>query len=246
MVYSQRVLSPQQPATTQYVTGGPITNGATFTKGVPITNGTSMVIGTPVTAGTRVVSGPIYSAPSSNATTVYTSPISSTVGTTSYPTFGAIQGATTSRMVPTLNSPPAINGVVSIPGSYPAGMSQSVAPVAYNRVMNAAPALSAGGGTQNVLSTLNAQRSRQGLRSLIYDPSLQAVAQRRAQLMASMGTKTHPPGSFSPGRYEGVGWSSSYSNNAVYACYTSDPSMTYAGAAMATGRDGVYFCVVYR
>ncbi len=64
--------------------------------------------------------------------------------------------------------------------------------------------------------------------------------------MAATGNKNHPPGSFSPGRYEGVGWSSSFSPSGVSACYTSDPRMTVAGAAMATGRDGVYFCVVYR
>ncbi|MEO1527157.1 MAG: CAP domain-containing protein [Planctomycetota bacterium] len=102
------------------------------------------------------------------------------------------------------------------------------------------------GGTQNVLSMLNAQRSRQGLRSLRYDPVLQAVAERRVQLMASTGRKGHPPGSFAPGRYEGVGWSSSFSPRGVSACYTSSPSMTVAGAAMARGRDGVYFAVVYR
>jgi len=106
--------------------------------------------------------------------------------------------------------------------------------------------LRATGGITNVLASINAQRSRQGIGRLQYDPQLQAVAQRRAQKMASMGLKRHPPGSFSPGRYEGVGWSSSYSPNGVSACYTSDPGMRYAGAAMATGRDGVYFAVVYR
>ncbi len=101
-------------------------------------------------------------------------------------------------------------------------------------------------GIRNVLSRLNAQRSRQGLRSLRYDSSLQAVAERRARLMASTGTKSHPPGSFAPGRYEGVGWSSSFSPSGVHACYTSDPNMTSAGAAMAQGSDGMYFVVVYR
>ena len=102
------------------------------------------------------------------------------------------------------------------------------------------------GGIQNVLGLLNGQRSRQGLRSLRYDAALQAVAERRARQMASMGMKSHPPGSFAPGRYEGVGWSSSYSPSGVHACYTSDPNMTTAGAAMVPGRDGVYFAVVYR
>lgn len=113
---------------------------------------------------------------------------------------------------------------------------------------SAAPVVSpaSSGGVSNVLSMLNRQRARQGIGTLRFDPALQAVAQRRARQMASSGTKSHPPGSFSPGRYEGVGWSSSYSPNTVMACYTSDPSMQVAGAAMATGRDGVYFAVVYR
>lgn len=101
-------------------------------------------------------------------------------------------------------------------------------------------------GVTNVLSMLNSQRARIGVRTLQFDPALQAVAQRRAQMMAARGLKGHPPGSFSPGRYEGVGWSGSYSPSRVSACFTSDPRMRYAGAAMATGRDGVYFAVVYR
>ena len=106
--------------------------------------------------------------------------------------------------------------------------------------------IQATGGVSNVMGALNAQRARRGIRALLFDPSLQAVAQRRAQRMASSGLKNHPPGSFSPGRYEGVGWSSSYSPSGVSACFTSDTRMRYAGAAMATGRDGVYFAVVYR
>ena len=101
-------------------------------------------------------------------------------------------------------------------------------------------------GASNVLSTLNAQRARQGIGQLGFDPALQAVAERRAAEMARSGSKSHPPGSYAPGRYEGVGWSSSYSPSAVSACYTSDSRMRFAGAAMATGRDGVYFAVVYR
>lgn len=106
--------------------------------------------------------------------------------------------------------------------------------------------IQASGGVSNVLGALNAQRARRGIRALLFDPALQAVAQRRAQRMAASGLKNHPPGSFSPGRYEGVGWSSSYSPSGVSACFTSDTRMRYAGAAMATGRDGVYFAVVYR
>ncbi len=101
-------------------------------------------------------------------------------------------------------------------------------------------------GTSNVLGMLNAQRARQGIASLRYDPQLQAVAERRVRQMAASSLKDHPPGSIAPGTHEGVGWSSSYSPSGVSACYTSDTRMRYAGAAMATGRDGVYFAVVYR
>ena len=101
-------------------------------------------------------------------------------------------------------------------------------------------------GVSNVLNALNGQRARQGLAGLRYDSQLQAVAERRAEQMAASGRKGHPPGSFSPGTHEGVGWSSSYSPSGVSACYTSDSRMQYAGAAMAPGRDGVYFAVVYR
>lgn len=116
----------------------------------------------------------------------------------------------------------------------------------YNAPVASSSSLQSSGGVSNVLSQLNAQRGRQGVGTLRYDPSLQVVAERRAQTMASMGLKNHPPGSFSPGTYEGVGWSSSYSPSGVSACFTSDSRMQYAGAAMATGRDGVYFAVVYR
>ncbi|MEM9585862.1 MAG: CAP domain-containing protein [Planctomycetota bacterium] len=126
--------------------------------------------------------------------------------------------------------------------------SNAVMPTSATSTVTLASSLSRAsqGGTSNVLSTLNAQRSRRGLGTLSYDPSLQAVAERRALQMAASGRKGHPPGSFSPGRYEGVGWSSSFSPSGVSACFTNDPRMRAAGAAMATGRDGVYFCVVYR
>ncbi|MCG8652880.1 MAG: CAP domain-containing protein [Pirellulales bacterium] len=106
--------------------------------------------------------------------------------------------------------------------------------------------LRASKGVINVLGALNAQRARRGIGRLRYDPQLQLVAERRARKMAASGYKNHPPGSFAPGRYEGVGWSSSFSPSRVRACFTNDSRMRYAGAAMATGRDGVYFAVVYR
>ncbi|MEL6111132.1 MAG: hypothetical protein AAFU85_34425, partial [Planctomycetota bacterium] len=166
--------------------------------------------------------------------TSYRPPISSSaVATTSYSTpvySTTIPSASSTRVspAPTYSTPTYSSPAYST--------SAAIAPVATRSAS----------GTQNVLSMLNAQRSRQGLRSLRYDPVLQSVAERRVQLMASTGRKGHPPGSFAPGRYEGVGWSSSFSPRGVSACYTSNPNMTVAGAAMARGRDGVYFAVVYR
>lgn len=153
--------------------------------------------------------------------------------------------AATSSSCPTCRQNPSVRSV-SIPGTIISSspVSSSAVPIASTVVRKTASTVR--GGISNVLATLNAQRSRQGIGTLRYDASLQAVAERRAQKMASMGIKGHPPGSFSPGTYEGVGWSSSYSPSGVSACFTSDPRMKVAGAAMATGRDGVYFAVVYR
>lgn len=119
----------------------------------------------------------------------------------------------------------------------------SVSPVSYSAESGRSVS---GNGSSNVLGMLNGQRARQGVGALSFDPQLQAVAERRARQMAQTGNKNHPPGSFSPGRYEGVGWSSSFSPSGVSACYTSDSRMRFAGAAMAVGRDGCYFAVVYR
>ena len=106
--------------------------------------------------------------------------------------------------------------------------------------------LRSSGGVSNVFSTLNAQRTGGGSFALQFDPHLQAVAERRAQQMAAQGLKNHVGGSFAPGRFEGVGWSSSYAPSGVSACFINDSRMIAAGAAMAAGRDGVYFSVVYR
>lgn len=120
------------------------------------------------------------------------------------------------------------------------------AQVQYSQPVQASTSPRSSSGASNVLDMLNNQRSRRGLGSLQYDPQLQIVAERRASRMAASGQKGHPSGSFAPGRYEGVGWNSSYSPSGVSACFTSDPRMRAAGAAMVSGRDGVYFCVVYR
>ncbi len=158
------------------------------------------------------------------------------------PKCGKIHGSATSSVVQASATIPQASYSVNSSTPMP---SASIA-MPKNRSQGASSQGASSQGVSNVLSTLNAQRARQGIGQLGYDSELQAVAERRAAEMARSGLKSHPPGSYSPGRYEGVGWSSSYSPSGVSACFTSDSRMRVAGAAMATGRDGVYFAVVYR
>ena len=158
------------------------------------------------------------------------------------PKCGKIHGSATSSVVQASATTPQASYSVNSSTPMP---SASIA-MPKNRSQGASSQGASSQGVSNVLSTLNAQRARQGIGQLGYDSELQAVAERRAAEMARSGLKSHPPGSYSPGRYEGVGWSSSYSPSGVSACFTSDSRMRVAGAAMATGRDGVYFAVVYR
>ena len=208
----------------------------------------TVVLARPTSASPRV----IVSAPSTqpHGTTTSGRVVSTVPPTSTYtcPKCGRVHAhnaTVTASPVVTSYRPPMSNAPMSTTAITPNGY--PVTTTGYSTAPSTAPtATASSGGTQNVLSMLNAQRSRQGLRSLRYDPVLQSVAERRVRLMASTGRKGHPPGSFAPGRYEGVGWSSSYSPRGVSACYTSNPNMTAAGAAMARGRDGVYFAVVYR
>ena len=102
------------------------------------------------------------------------------------------------------------------------------------------------GNVEVVVTLLNRQRATRGLGPLVMDATLQQVAARRVSLMARSGRKGHPPGSFSPGRYEGVGWNSSRNPTAVNACYTYATHVTRVGAAMIRTRSGSYFACVYR
>lgn len=101
------------------------------------------------------------------------------------------------------------------------------------------------GGVENVFGLLNRQRAMRGVAPLVYDATLQAVAARRVAVMAARNMRTHPPGSFSPGNFEGVGWNSSRNPTAVNACGTNYVHGR-AGAAMVRTRNGSFFAVVYR
>lgn len=92
---------------------------------------------------------------------------------------------------------------------------------------------------------INAYRARNGQYGLIKDASLQAVAYARASRMAAYGYKGHVSGSYSPGRAEGVSWSTSRPNP-ERACYAMARGHRYVGAASVRGRDGWYSAVVFR
>jgi hypothetical protein len=101
-------------------------------------------------------------------------------------------------------------------------------------------------GIANALNLLNAQRQRSGIAPLKHANDLEMIAKKRLDLMVASGQKGHPPGSFAPGKYEGVGWVYGHAPTRVSACYSMDPNMKEAGAVMLHVKNGVYFVVVYR
>lgn len=107
----------------------------------------------------------------------------------------------------------------------------------------AVPSADAG---HNELSMINSARARRGLFAYSLDPSLDAVAYRRAQRMASSSYKGHVSGSYSPGRAEGVAWSSSSPRGVVNCCFAMSNRFRSAGSACVRGRDGYYCATVYR
>jgi len=98
----------------------------------------------------------------------------------------------------------------------------------------------------SALPLLNAQRKRGGLAPLERSEELELVAKKRLQQMVASGHKGHPPGSFAPGKYEGVGWASGHAPTRVSACYSMDPTVREAGAVMLHVKSEVYFVVIYR
>ena len=98
----------------------------------------------------------------------------------------------------------------------------------------------------SALAILNAQRKRGGVPPLKHAPDLELIAKKRLELMVASGQKGHPPGSFFPGKFEGVGWVSGHTPKRVSACYSMDPNVREAGAVMVRVKHGVQFVVVYR
>ncbi len=101
-------------------------------------------------------------------------------------------------------------------------------------------------GVTSALNLLNAQRERGGIAPLKHASDLELIAKKRLDLMVASGQKGHPPGSFAPGKYEGVGWVYGHAPKRVSACYSMDPTMKEAGAVMLHVKNGVFFVVVYR
>jgi hypothetical protein len=98
----------------------------------------------------------------------------------------------------------------------------------------------------SALAMLNDQRKRGGVPPLKHADDLEEIAKKRLELILESGQKGHPPGSFAPGKYEGVGWVAGHDPKRVSACYSMDPNMSEAGAVMLRVRHGVHFVVVYR
>jgi uncharacterized protein YkwD len=96
------------------------------------------------------------------------------------------------------------------------------------------------------VSTINSARGRRGVHALRLDAKLDAVAKARASRMAANSYHGHVSGSYSPGRAEGVAWSSHNPAGIMNACYTMSRNFKYVGAACVKGRNGYYFSVVYR
>ncbi|MGC6448132.1 MAG: hypothetical protein ACON5D_10695 [Rubripirellula sp.] len=98
----------------------------------------------------------------------------------------------------------------------------------------------------SALALLNAQRKRGGVAPLKHAADLEKVARKRLEMMVESGNNGHPPGSFAPGKYEGVGWVTGHTPKKVSACYSMDPNVREAGAVMVHVKHGVKFVVVYR
>ena len=94
----------------------------------------------------------------------------------------------------------------------------------------------------SALAELNAIRAQRGLRPLIEDAALSAVAFTKASIQAARGAMFHPGGSMGGARFEGVGMGPRFTT-----CYQDATSATYAGAATVTGANGQRFhCLLLR
>lgn len=90
---------------------------------------------------------------------------------------------------------------------------------------------------------VNQIRARSGLPQLAADPQLMALAQQKAQTMASRGITGHPGGSLGTARGEGVGWSS---NNQFSTCFLYSGGFRAAGAATVRGASGYHHVLLVR
>ena len=100
----------------------------------------------------------------------------------------------------------------------------------------------AGRSFNSALTELNTIRARRGLRALIEDPSLSAIAHQKASIQANRGAMYHPGGTMGGARYEGVGMGPQFTT-----CYQDATNVTYAGAATVTGRNGQrYHCLLVK
>ena len=91
------------------------------------------------------------------------------------------------------------------------------------------------------LEKANYERKRNGQGALKADPSLQALALKKAKIAAQRGYKNHIGGSLGNARAEGVG----HTQGRFLTCCLDMPAK-YGGAAMVKGKDGWYCCLLVR
>lgn len=95
------------------------------------------------------------------------------------------------------------------------------------------------------MAVLNNRRRAKGLPEYQYDASLTKVASERANRQARNGRMSHVRGSFSPGRAEGVSYSSR-GNPIANACYAMSNRFRKAGASCVKTRKGTYCSLILR
>ena len=94
----------------------------------------------------------------------------------------------------------------------------------------------------SALAELNGLRAKRGLPALVEDPSLSAIAYKKASIQANAGATYHPGGTMGSARYEGVGRGRQFTT-----CYQNATNVRYAGAATVVGRNGQrYHCLLVR
>lgn len=216
---------------------------------------------TPMTSNSQVYPNAISSTPVVSEPTVISSSPAAT------PTYVTPQRVTTYKPVlddvpaaPSETSTPAIDSVPAVPTPVDSNVVPSVdevltpipdvVPTADGSVMTSegqpfcasCTVTPANQPFNSALTELNMIRARRGLRALVEDASLSAIAYRKASIQANRGVMYHPGGTMGGARFEGVGMGRQFTT-----CYQDARNVQYAGAATVVGRNGQrYHCLLIR